>query len=101
MLKGHTTIELKNVETGEIERYEDDNLITHAIDYIIDMELANNCAPNDYCLPVATKLLGGLMMFDGALEESADNIHFPTTCWASNPYGRKAACASSIWRSSP
>ena len=78
MLKGHTTIELKNVETGEIERYEDDNLITHAIAYIIDIELANNHNPNDYCLPVATKLLGGLMMFDSALEESADNIHFPT-----------------------
>ncbi len=78
MLKGHTTIELKNVETGEIERYEDDNLITHAIDYIIDMEMACNHAPNDYCLPVRSKLLGGLMMFDGTLEESADNIHFPT-----------------------
>ena len=78
MLKGHATIELKNVHTGEIERYEDDNLITNAINYIIDMEMARNHPPNDYCLSVCSKLLGGLMMFDGALDESADNIHFPT-----------------------
>lgn len=78
MLKGKTRIELRNAETGELEEVrEDENLITHAIDYIIDAEMSYNAAPNDYCLPVATKLLGGIMLFDDELDEDVDNIHFP------------------------
>lgn len=78
MLKGHTRIELRNVETGEVEVHEDDNLVTKAIDYIINMEVARNAYLNDYCMPVATQLLGGIMLFDEVLEESVDNVHFPT-----------------------
>lgn len=78
MIKGKAVIELKNVETGEVERYEEENLVTHALDYIIDNEMSINAAPMDYCLSVAGKLLGGLMMFDGTLDEDADNIYFPT-----------------------
>lgn len=78
MLKGHTKIILTDVETGKEEVHEDDNLITNAIDKIINIEMAMNHAPNDQLLPIATKLLGGIMLFDGALTESVDNIHFPT-----------------------
>lgn len=77
MWKGHTRIELKNVETGEIEVHEDDNIVTQAIDRIINMELSCGHGPNDYCLPVATNALGGIMLFDGQLEENVANIHFP------------------------
>lgn len=79
MIKGHARIELTNVETGEVEVHEDDNLITNAVNYIMSMDVAAfNHQPNDYVLPIATRLLGGIMLFDGELEESADNINFPT-----------------------
>lgn len=77
MLKGHTRIELRNVKTGEVEVHEDCNLITKAIDNIINMEIAMNGTPNDNLLPIASKLLGGIMLFDGELEEDVNNIHFP------------------------
>lgn len=77
MLKGSTKIILTNVETGEQEIHEDKNLITNAIDKIININMAMNIAPNSYLLPIATKLLGGIMLFDGELTEDPDNIHFP------------------------
>lgn len=77
MWKGHTRIELRNVETGEVEVHEDDNLVTNAIDHIINMEMSCNHNPNDYCLPVSGNALGGIMLFDETLEEQVDNIHFP------------------------
>jgi len=78
MMKGHTKIILTNVETGEQVVHEDDNLITKAIDKIININMAMNLAPNDRLLPMATNALGGIMLFDGELTESEDNIHFPT-----------------------
>lgn len=76
-MKGHTKIILTNVETGEQEVHEDENLITNALDKIINIEMAMNHAPNDRILPIATNLLGGIMLFDGELTEDPDNIHFP------------------------
>lgn len=77
MLKGHTKIILTDVNTGEQEVHEEDNLITNALNKIINMEIAMNHYPNDNLLPIATKALGGIMLFDGDLTESANNIHFP------------------------
>ena len=76
-MKGSTKIILTIVETGEQEIHEDTNLITNALDKIINMELAMNYTPNEHLLPIATKALGGLMLFDGQLTEEVDNIHFP------------------------
>ena len=78
MIKGHTKIILTNVETGEQEVHEDDNLVTNALDKIINIEMSMNHQPNQYILPIATNALGGIMLFDGPLTESVDNIHFPT-----------------------
>lgn len=78
MLKGHTKIILKNEQTGEVEVHEDENLITNALDKIININAGLNRAPNDFILPIANKALGGIMLFDGELTESEDNIHFPT-----------------------
>jgi len=78
MMKGHTKIILTNVETGEQVVHEDDNLITKAIDKIINIEMSMNHAPNNRVLPIATNALGGIMLFDGELTESEDNIHFPS-----------------------
>ena len=77
-MKGKTKIILTNVETGEQEVHEDNNLITNALDKIINIELAMNYAPNSHLLPFATNALGGLMLFDGELTEDPDNIHFPS-----------------------
>ena len=78
-MKGHTKIILTNVETGEQEIREDDNLITNALDKIINIHMGINLAPNDQnLLPIATQALGGIMLFDGELTEDPDNIHFPT-----------------------
>lgn len=77
MLKGHTKIILTDVTTGKQEVHDDDNLVTVAIDRIINITLAMNIPPNDYLLPIATKLLGGIMLFDDTLTEDVDNIHFP------------------------
>ena len=77
-MKGKTTIILKNVETGEERVYEDENLITNALDKLININVAMNLALNSYILPFATNALGGIMLFDAPLTEDPDNIHFPT-----------------------
>ena len=77
MLKGKTKIILTNVETGEQEIHEDENLVTNALDKLINIEMAMNHAPNTRILPIATNALGGIMLFDEELTEDPDNIHFP------------------------
>lgn len=77
-MKGKTKIILTNVKTGEQEVHEDENLITNALDKLINIEMAMNHAPNTRVLPIATNALGGIMLFDGNLTEDPDNIHFPT-----------------------
>lgn len=76
-MKGHTKIILTNVETGEQEIHEGENLITNALDRIIGIEMACNRNPNNRILPIATQALGGIMLFDEELEEDPENIHFP------------------------
>lgn len=76
-MKGKTKIILTNVKTGEQEIHEDENLVTTALDKIINIEMAMNHAPNAQILPIATNALGGIMLFDGELTEDVDNIHFP------------------------
>lgn len=77
MLKGHTKIILTDVKTGKQEVHEDDNLVTNALDKIINIEVMMNRAMNTDVLPFATNALGGLMLFDDELTEDANNIHFP------------------------
>lgn len=78
-LKGHTTIELRNVETGEVKKYEDDNMFTNAIAKMVNFAIKHSLGANP--LDVLTthwyNLLGGLVLFDTALTESADNIYAP------------------------
>ena len=67
MIKGHTTIELNNVKTGITERFEDDNIVTNALNkYFEDVgffninpmhtaDIRNNLIP---------RLMGGVLLFD-------------------------------------
>lgn len=80
-IKGHSIIELTDIKTGKKERYENDNMVTHALDkYFEDVgvfnvsplhtaEVRNNLIP---------QLMGGLLLLDDELTESADNIICPS-----------------------
>lgn len=99
MLKGHLSIELKNEKTGEIKKVEQDNMVTNAIASVLG--LAANCSAYNsnemnHILPLATRGLGGLFMFDGTLEEKEDNIHFPMDVHLTGSGGRVANTASKI-----
>lgn len=96
MLKGRTTIELKNVVTGEVEKYDDENMITKAISdffsHNIEGMLFNiNGAPNDFngnMLPLARNGIGGILLFADPLVEDENAYFAPSanlcTGYASN-----------------
>lgn len=76
-LKGHASIILENTETGKIRRYEEDNMVTNAISKMMNFAAKNNLDTNPlnpYSIHWEN-LLGGLVLFDSALEEDADNIY--------------------------
>lgn len=80
-IKGHTIIELTDVNTGKKERYEDDNMVTHALDKYFEDVGAFNASPiytADVRNNLIPKLLGGLLLLDTALTESADNVICPS-----------------------
>ena len=90
-LKGHTKIELTNVNTGEVETYEDDNMVTNALEDLFhplgffgnesiisgDRLLPNNdnsVTNSDHLLH---NLTGGLLLFDKSLEEDPELTTLP------------------------
>lgn len=85
-LKGHTTIELTDVNTGKKEVHEDDNLVTTALQQLLsykgvfDVGQVNSAlspyanANKDFAL---VKNTGGLLLFDGTIEENVDMIYPP------------------------
>ena len=78
MIKGKAKIELFNAKTGKLEKsVEEHNLVTNALRYLINIAATCNAAPDDQVFPIATRALGGIMLFDGALTEDVENIHFP------------------------
>ncbi len=79
MLKGHTKIELTDVESGEKKVIEEDNLVTNAVQYLLAFENKVNRQPSNDIMPIAVNALGGLMIFDDTLAEDAENIGFPGT----------------------
>ena len=78
-MKGHAKIELYNAESGELERvYEEDNLVTNAVKYLLAFMNKINRQPSNEVTPIATNALGGIMLFDETLEEDPDNVEFPS-----------------------
>lgn len=82
MLKGHTLIELKDVATGEVRQFEDENMLTNALDYILNGNLCgHHNFPTDHpelCFPIVRQLLGGIMLFPETISENAESIYPPT-----------------------
>ena len=79
-IKGKTTFELTDVNTGEVEIIEDNNMVTNALqEFMLTYGMFNNCIftndniTNALCL----SLLGGLFLFDTALDEDVDNTFMP------------------------
>ncbi len=79
MLKGHTTIELTDVNTGKKEAYEDDNMITGALNEIFkDMGFDRMATLKDSA-PFIYTLLGGMICFDSELPETAETFFPPAS----------------------
>lgn len=89
-IHGHTTIELTDVNTGEVEKYEDDNIITDAVkDLVItpsgDIGLYMFTTRNNQGWVSIQKLnlhpsriFGGLFCFQNRIEENAENYGYPS-----------------------
>lgn len=81
MLKGHADIYLRDAKTGEIvdERHED-NIVTNAVQELLSLNpyaTKNNLMPY---LPLATKALGGVLLFPDTLTEDATK-YFAKGIW--------------------
>ena len=79
MLKGHTTIELKDVVTGEVKKYEDDNMMTNYIGKLIDFSCKHALGASSLN-PYTShwqNFLGGLVLFSQALTEDPDEFYLP------------------------
>lgn len=85
MLKGETIIELTDVRTGEVEMHKDTNMVTNALDIVLNtlssVWLVDRFAActKDKNYPLYNHLLGGVVLFPEALEENANNIWCPYT----------------------
>lgn len=84
-LKGHTKIELTDVNTGEVQVIEDDNMITNGLECMLQSMgiWVNNIEhqrywmsndSNDNNLKFFKNYFGGLLMFDKHQPENFDNI---------------------------
>ena len=74
-IKGHTEIQLTNVNTGEVKTYHDDNMMTNGLaEFMKNHGMLcgtpfTDAVKND----LINTLLGGILLFDTALTESASN----------------------------
>ena len=78
-IKGKTVFELTDVNTGNVERYEDCNMITNGLQDFLDpcgswgiYPFAKDSVRNT---SVRNTLTGGILLFDGTLEEDATNTY--------------------------
>lgn len=78
-LHGHTKIELTDVNTGSVDVYESDNIVTNAYRDLFSFSMMDN-SPYRQRLIVnanADHMMGGLLAFAESVEEDADNYDFP------------------------
>lgn len=95
MLKGKTIIELTDVKTGEVERHESDNMITNALNHIFEplghYKTASRLLTASDLIPYYQNLLGGILLFDGEIQEDAEQLFAPSSVnlTACGVYGRQ------------
>lgn len=81
-MKGHTTIELTDVNTGEKEVHQDDNLVTNALSWLLNKScgifcnnpVASAIGPGDALVKACT---GGVFLFKEPLEEDVNTVYAP------------------------
>ena len=79
-IKGKTTFELTDVNTGEVEIIEDNNMLTNALqDFMLTYGIFNKTifVDDNRTKELYLNLLGGLFLFDTALDENVDNTFMP------------------------
>ena len=80
-IKGKTTFELTDVNTGKVEKIEDTNMVTNALQYYLETYgmFTNNILANDDIRGkrLWKNLVGGLFLFDKNIEENAENTFMP------------------------
>lgn len=86
-IKGKTTFELTDVNTGKVERYEHNNMVTNGLSNLFNTYGTWQGDPNSYSNPKGTAynynnnpwiwMTGGLMLFDRAIEENANKWFMP------------------------
>ena len=81
MFKGHTKIELTDVNTGEVQVHEEDNMFTDAIYQSLNNTwtalVGGVSTLKSWHLPLSQKMLGGVALFEDAIEESETVDYFP------------------------
>ena len=80
-IKGKTTFELTDVNTGNVEKIEDTNMVTNALQNFLETYgmFVNNPLDNGDMRNkrLWKNLLGGLFLFDKNIEENADTTFMP------------------------
>ena len=80
-IKGKTTFELTDVNTGEVEIIEDNNMVTNALQEFLRTYGYFGCdILSDDIIRINSlwvNLLGGLFLFDTALDEDVNNTFMP------------------------
>lgn len=76
-MKGHTKIELKDVNTGEVKVVEEDNMVTSALKRLLFVNplLANPVAKNGST--IIGNLIGGILLFEDAIDEKINTCCVP------------------------
>ena len=86
MLKGKSVIELTDIHTGQVEVYEDTNLVTEAVMDVLNTNIMgilfdntsfNSANGENWMLPIKKNIMGGILLYQNPLEERADNIYAP------------------------
>ena len=92
-IKGHAVIELRNEATGEVQKVENDNMVTRGLEYCMTPWLGkfnfastgntpqhlvgtNEDNRKQYNRSMMNHLLGGIFLFSNKLEEDVNNVAF-------------------------
>ena len=79
MIRGEATIELFDAKTGELQKkVKEHNLVTNALRYMMNIVVACGGDLEEQVFPIATRALGGIILFDGPLDEDVKNVYLPT-----------------------
>lgn len=78
MLKGKTIIELTDINTGNVETYEDTNMVTNALNELFCIPGKTEKTLYTSIMPMYQKALGGLLLFDTQIEEDVNNLLPPS-----------------------